>query len=60
MEIYLGASEKTHQVKALAISPDGLSLIPQIHMVKGESQSHKLSSDCFKLTHKCTCTQFNF
>lgn len=44
METYSGASEKTHQVKALATSPNSLSLIPQIHTVKGENWSHKLSS----------------
>ena len=54
MEIYSVSCDTTHQVKALTPNPDDLSLILQIHMAKEKTSSHKLSSDCLKLTRRCT------
>lgn len=38
------------QVKAIATKPEDWSLIPSIHVLGGENQLHKLSTDL------CICT----
>lgn len=45
------ANKTDHPGKVLASKPNGLSLIPRIHIVETENKLSKVSQECYAPTH---------